>query len=72
MGSDARWDLNKKSGDDVLERCQLHMDVKLDEGLGNKLHDIPLCVGDPLSTNIPQTAGARKCVEGVSKATDGI
>ena len=24
------------------------------------------------STNIPQTAGARKCVEGVSKATDGI
>ena len=23
------------------------MDVKLDEGLGNKLHDIPLCVGDP-------------------------
>ena len=42
------------------------------EGLGNKLHGISLCVGDPLSTNIPQTAGARKCVEGVSKATDGI
>lgn len=56
----------------MLERCQLHMGVKLDEGLGNKLHGIPLCVGDPLSTNIPQTAGARKCVEGVSKATDGI
>lgn len=48
------------------------MDVKLDEGFGNKLHDILLCVGDPLSTNVPQTAGARKCVEGVSKATDGI
>ena len=56
----------------MLERCQLHMDVKLDEGLGNKLHGISLCVGDPNSNNVPQTAGARKCVEGVSKATDGV
>ena len=38
-------------------------------GLGSKLHGVPFCVGGPLS---PQTAGARKYLEGVSKATDGL
>ena len=37
--------------------------------LGSKLHGVPFYVGAPLS---PQTVGARKCLEGVSKATDGL
>ena len=43
--------------------------MRLDGGLGSKLHGVPFCVGGPLS---PQTAGARKYLEGVSKATDGL
>ena len=43
--------------------------MRLDGGLGSKLHGVPFCVGGPLS---PQTAGARKYLEGVSKATDGF
>ena len=39
-------------------------------GLGKQVAwCFPFYVGTPLS---PQTVGARKCLEGVSKATDGL